>query len=752
MDVSVLLSVGSFAVSERVLKPKASVLAILGCVLAYDLTTKTHDVSALRVYRGPAMIAFTLMMAAWSLRTWRRNGVACDELLFLPGTPHGAAVTDQPGGELYNNEGDAAAGPSPRDNITTPMLMDNSHNNNIDASGSNSMEEIELTQTTGSFDEAPPTPAASELRVRLTSVDEEGGASFVDQWDTENNNNNNNSVDADDSSSFGSGLIQRNRSTEDPHQAQQQAPRTNLERFQENHPRITRIGSLFFFRTPDTTTQNATYAPSGPSVFGAGLDMSMPILVNFHLFIEAFNHIETDPMSEFTCKILPLIFLSVLIVRTSVPPGRRKRFWSTMRFTFMAPFHKIRFRDAMIGDILTSLVRPFQDILFALSYYVTVVTGTVLGTKSLAEAGTALEQSWFLHNVVLPSCAILPLWWRFLQSLREAYDNNKRWPYYGDSFKYLSAATIILYGMTHPEGRRSAWWIVSFVMAVLYQIYWDTVMDWELFCIVPRDAVADNNSSGDDNYLCARISSLRPTSRILLTLHMYISQPISEQLRRLIASIPSYSQIQLRSKRLYKTRTFYYRCFVLNAVLRCLWMLCFIPAYRLSEQGHEKVTTFSSDVNSMFGVLLPVAEIVRRAHWGFIKVEMETIRMMSAEEEDDYEYSHVMGGIIDEHHRSNTSEHNNVDDNGEHDDDEIDDQSKHDSRSTMLMMPVWLDAPQAQLHNSASSSPSIVSSIAKCCTAVIAYLKSDRFRRNVFVVELSLWAVAFVGFGYWATY
>jgi hypothetical protein len=52
MDISVLASVGSFVVSERVLKPKASVLVILGCVLAYDLTTKTHDTSSLRVYRG----------------------------------------------------------------------------------------------------------------------------------------------------------------------------------------------------------------------------------------------------------------------------------------------------------------------------------------------------------------------------------------------------------------------------------------------------------------------------------------------------------------------------------------------------------------------------------------------------------------------------------------------------------------------------------------------------------------------------
>jgi hypothetical protein len=52
MDLSVLASVGSFLVSEHVLKPKASLLVILGCLFAYDLTTKTRDITSLRIYRG----------------------------------------------------------------------------------------------------------------------------------------------------------------------------------------------------------------------------------------------------------------------------------------------------------------------------------------------------------------------------------------------------------------------------------------------------------------------------------------------------------------------------------------------------------------------------------------------------------------------------------------------------------------------------------------------------------------------------
>ena len=68
MDLSVLAAVGSFVVSERVLKPKATVLFILGCLLAYDLTTKTHDITSLRVYRGTTQgILSVVSFGTWAL-------------------------------------------------------------------------------------------------------------------------------------------------------------------------------------------------------------------------------------------------------------------------------------------------------------------------------------------------------------------------------------------------------------------------------------------------------------------------------------------------------------------------------------------------------------------------------------------------------------------------------------------------------------------------------------------------------------
>ena len=166
-------------------------------------------------------------------------------------------------------------------------------------------------------------------------------------------------------------------------------------RFSENHPRITRIGTLFFFRSSVASECNATYAPSGPMVFGGALDLCMPTLFNFHLFTEAYNHIDQYG-SDFPAKILPICFLTILLGRLVFPPGKRGRFWGTLKYTFMAPFSRSRFRDVFIGDVLTSFVRPGQDILFALSYYITVMRGMISGEYGLSDSGAILESSWLL--------------------------------------------------------------------------------------------------------------------------------------------------------------------------------------------------------------------------------------------------------------------------------------------------------------------------------------------------------------------
>ena len=317
MDISVVAAVGSFAVSERVLKPKATALVILGSVLAYDLKTKTHDVASLRVYRGPALLAFTLMMAAYSLRTWRRNGVACDELLFLPGTLHG-----------HDNgvEGPLIEMATPRDEAEEPAEAD------MAAGGVQVTENSRFStmrRRTASLDEDDSTEELQPL-ASLSWTENEGSFDQSDMDGNENDAEGNVRIDAE----------------ETPMRSE---PRGIIQRFRDNHPKLDKLWTFFFDRaTSGNDSRNAAYAPSGPAVFGAGLDLSMPVLFNFHLYILAYNHIQ-GPAGETPAKILPVTFLTVLMVRTVIPPGRRFRFWNTLKFTFTAPLHYVRFRDEFIG-------------------------------------------------------------------------------------------------------------------------------------------------------------------------------------------------------------------------------------------------------------------------------------------------------------------------------------------------------------------------------------------------------------------
>lgn len=734
MDLSVVAAVGSFAISERVLKPKATALFFLGCILAYDLTTKTHDITSLRVYRGPALLAFTLMMCAYSLRTWRRNGIACDELLFLPGTLHGHEHGVE-GPLIEMPEQHQSVSPSEQILSQQSSPNNNSHRQSqaIQRSASSPIRQSQPTKSeadlaagggAGPRRPSPPTfrqrRAHSEDEAGLLAIENsssmEGESSSMQQeatgdsalnasdqpgsWDIE--------VEEEEGIGQIQGLLHR-ASTNDTSGAvdgsdlQQSSGSGIIHRWRENHPRLSRLGTFFFFRSSATSAQeDAAYAPSGPAVFGAGLDLSMPVLFNFHLFIEAYNHMQGPDGSDAPAKILPIIFLSVLIVRTVIPPSRRMRFWGTLKFAFTAPLHHVRFRDEFIGEVMTSWVRPGQDLFFALSYYSTVIWGTVSGKYGLTDSGLMLEESWLLHNVIMPSFAILPLWLKYLQTLRQAYDSNKRWPHQANSFKYLSATLVVIYAITHPENRTSPWWIASFAFALLYQIYWDVFVDWELFEIQPQIQLIDSESES----WCARVSSFRPSSHTLLSLQMYIVQPLLDQYQRVRAAIPSWRQIQLRQKRLYKTEAFYWKIFAFNAVSRFTWMFCFIPAYHVSRS--RTVLTSTSDVNSYWGVLLPVTEIVRRTLWGFLFVERETIKLMEA----DAKYARVA----------------EAEDDLDSDEDGDADSKLGDRSFRSQLLPTWLDNQQQVAHSAATSRAK----------------QRDHFMRQLFVVELYGWAAAFV--------
>ena len=117
------------------------------------------------------------------------------------------------------------------------------------------------------------------------------------------------------------------------------------------------------------------------------------------------------------------------------------------------------------------------------SYFVPVITQTEIGlnatglfpsSSSFFEVADAslpvMERSWLLHTAILPACMISPLWWRFLQTIRQTYDSKQRWPYLGIALKYFVAAQVAMVGVYHPHMQQNFLWLTCFVCATLYQV------------------------------------------------------------------------------------------------------------------------------------------------------------------------------------------------------------------------------------------------------------------------------------------
>jgi len=105
-------------------------------------------------------------------------------------------------------------------------------------------------------------------------------------------------------------------------------------------------------------------------------------------------------------------FLLLLSIALAIIPRTEMR--QVVVRTIIAPFLPVTFRDGLVGDVLTSLVRPARDVAISLSY----MFCTVLIPSSV--------DPWILNTMILPACSVSPLWWRYCQTMRQALDNGKR--------------------------------------------------------------------------------------------------------------------------------------------------------------------------------------------------------------------------------------------------------------------------------------------------------------------------------------
>jgi len=310
-----------------------------------------------------------------------------------------------------------------------------------------------------------------------------------------------------------------------------------------------------------------------------------------------------------------LLFVYASIHFLCIPWTKTKaKFWKCVLYTITTPMYPVTFRDGLVGDIITSLVRPLQDGVFTLVYFICGLRGWWIYNK-IPDAiqtelltSSAMESSWIIHTLLLPACILLPLWWRYVQTLRQVYQYRTRWPYLGNSGKYFCAAQIAILGMSslsmnimltrlfvtkrssltyiyhslidlknkgimYPAWRSSPWGIFFFVLVTLYQVSWDVFMDWELL-VWKKDGLV------------------------------------------------------LREQRIFHNPSIYYFILTVNILLRFCWTMTFIPSRYLSPTSGLLMYTFSADFSTFKGPALASAEIIRRTLWTILRVEWEVLKVI----------------------------------------------------------------------------------------------------------------------------
>jgi len=216
-----------------------------------------------------------------------------------------------------------------------------------------------------------------------------------------------------------------------------------------------------------------------------------------------------------------------------------------------APFGKVDFVHALVGDLLTSLTRIFIDFANTICW---------ISNGSWKTSAPVYCFSFDILNVL----TVLPMFWRFFMCVREAYE-VKSWIPFFNAIKYIlivSLGMVVFLRYDHLEGFSmvDVWCIIFCGFVTCYNLYWDFKQDQGLF------------EKGGYKFLRKELTYPVP---------------------------------------------FYYMSMVINIILRCNWLVLFLPDNYVAKYFHN--------INWLV-LYASVCELVRRFIWALIRVENELIK------------------------------------------------------------------------------------------------------------------------------
>ena len=221
---------------------------------------------------------------------------------------------------------------------------------------------------------------------------------------------------------------------------------------------------------------NPTIVSSPLAIFNEAVDNTLTYLVCTLLYYKAGAH---DIPGSFPAGLFPFLLVIYTVHQLVFPLRTRVPMWRAIFEVVTAPMTAPTFFHGYVGDIFTSLVKVFQDLIWTFFF---VISGDWMISEDL-KAST--KHHWSRHpwysQILIPVVTLLPLWIRFNQCLRRYTDTGKRFPHLANAFKYALSQTVTLFGAFHPLYMRNktesavfqAFWMLAFVASSLYSFSWD---------------------------------------------------------------------------------------------------------------------------------------------------------------------------------------------------------------------------------------------------------------------------------------
>lgn len=333
--------------------------------------------------------------------------------------------------------------------------------------------------------------------------------------------------------------------------------------------------------------------------------------------------------------LYPLVLLSLTLLMVVYPSKvcrmrYRAQLLGCIGRTCLAPFYAVSFADNLVGDVMTSLAKPLEDIPSAICYLASHHPQQPQDVRAFIKDGDVCPR--WVHVGLMPFIAGLPFLFRLLQCARR-YRDTKEIKHLLNLGKYLTSLLVLVVTRTWKEGITVV--IVS-VVATVYAASWDIRMDWGLDCsflcsICARRrggaVAADPAGSGLDG--ARELSAdLLPAGSIEIRLQEEgglagraqeaAPPPQAAAPPPQAAALPVADGSQM-SKRHFSPRT-YFVASCLDIVLRMTWVLSLIPISLLSNDIVQRAVLQTS---------IATLEILRRSMWTVLRIENEQVNNAS---------------------------------------------------------------------------------------------------------------------------